>query len=398
MIAALAGQCRDLSIAEDSFADAVEALLRLPVDRRPANIAGWLYVTGRRRVLDALRRVRRGYAAAATLALVDQERDMSADIIAFPDPISDDRLRLIFAACHPAIAPDMRAALSLKALFGVDMARLAAVFMTSVPTLYQRIGRATAKIREAGIGFEVPERRHWPERLAAVLATLELGYTLAYQDAAGASDEGLAPEVQRLSALMVELLPEEPEVLALAALIALAESRRAARVDADGMMVPLSQQDVRLWDRAAIDRAARLLGRAAAIERRGPHQLMAAIHLAHARRVEGVDTDWPAIVALYDALAEVKPIPAVAVARALALAHVWGAAAGLDALAALDAAKLARHRPFACARAQLLTASGDVEAAQAAWASALALDPPPAERRWIERQLFSGMVDQAASA
>lgn len=387
VIAALAGQCRDFALAEDGFADAVEALLRLPPDRRPANVAGWLFVAGKRRILDMLRRRQRGTAAALAQASLLEEMAMSAEILAFPDPIPDDRLRLVFAACHPAIAPDMRVALSLKLLFGIDMTRLAAALMTSAPTLYQRLGRTTAKIRDAGIAYEVPERRHWPERLAAVLATLELAYAVAYQDGAAAADADLAPEVQRLATLMTELLPDEPEVLALAALIALAESRRAARIDADGVMVPLSRQDVACWDRAAVARGTALLDRAAACARPGPLQLLAAIHLAHARRIHGHAVDWAAIVTLYDALAAARPTPAIAVARALALAERDGPDRGLTALGELEADRLRTYRPYACAQAHLRGLTGDHAASAKWWAQALSLGPLPAEARWIERQL-----------
>lgn len=386
VIAALAGQCRDLALAEDGFADAVEALLRLPSARQPANIPGWLYVAARRRIVDALRRQRRREATVAAIALLE-EADMTADIIAFPHAIPDDRLRLVFAACHPAIAADIRVALSLKTLFGVDMPRLAAAFLTSAATLYQRLGRATAKIRDAGIGFEVPERRHWPERLEAVLASLELAYALAYQDASGTADADLAPEVQRLSLLLVELLPEEPEVLALAALISFAEARRGARVDEEGVMIPLSQQDVALWDRAAIARGAALMDRAAALARPGPRQSLAAIHMTHARRIHGGEADWAAIASLYDRLGEARPTPAVAIARALALGQVAGPAAGLAALAGLEEQRLVAYRPYACAKAQLLAAAGRGAEAGEWWQRALTLAPPPAEARWIARQL-----------
>jgi RNA polymerase sigma-70 factor, ECF subfamily len=389
VVAALAGYARDLDAAEDGFADAVEALLRLPASAIPANIPGWLYITGRRRLIDAARRQQRGDRIAAALALIEDDADMAAEVLAFPDPIPDDRLRLIFATCHPAIAPDMRVALALRLLFGVEMPRLAAALLTNTATLYQRTGRAKAKIREAGIGFDVPERRHWPERLDGVLTTLELVYALAYQDAAAATDADLAPEVARLAGLMVELLPDEPEVLAMAALIAFGESRRTARVSADGIMVPLSEQDPARWDRAQVEAGCALLDRAASAERPGPRQLIAAIHMTHAHRIHVGDVDWTSIVALYDALARHRPTPPVAIARALAIAKASTPAAGLVALDELDADRLASFRPYACAKAQLLSECGDRDGARLWWQTALTLDPPPAERRWIEQRLVS---------
>jgi RNA polymerase sigma-70 factor, ECF subfamily len=380
VIAALAGHCRDLDLAEDGFADAVAALLALPDETRPANVAGWLFITAKRRIVDAVRGDARRSALLAREALLE---DDMGDIIAFPDPVPDERLRLIFACAHPAIAADVRIALALRTICGVAMERLAAAFLVPTATLYQRLTRAKAKIREAGIGFDVPDRRHWPDRIEAVLATLELGYAVAYADGAGALDADLAPEVRRLAALLTELLPDDPEVLGLAALIELAESRRAARVDAAGMMVPLSRQDVALWDDAAIARAHRLMVAAAAFGHSGPRQLNAAIHLTHARRKADGRTDWDAIIALYDMLAAIRPGPAVATARAAALAQRDGAAAGLAALDAIDPACVAHHRGWHSARGHLLAELGQTNDAGAAFARALALSPPPAEARYL---------------
>lgn len=381
VVAALAGHCRDLDLAEDGFADAVAALLALPPARRPENFAGWLYVTARRRIVDAVRRDARHAALLSREALLE---DDMGDILAFPDPFPDERLRLIFACAHPAIAPDVRVALALRTICGVAMERLAAAFLVPTATLYQRLTRAKAKIREAGIGFEVPGPRQWPQRIDAVLATLELGYTVAYADGAGALDADLAPEVRRLAGLLTELVPGDPEVLGLAALIELAESRRPARVDADGVMIPLSQQDAARWDDAAIARAHALMEQAAALARSGPCQLHAAIHLTHARRKGEGRTDWAAIVALYDMLAAIRPGPAVATARAVALARRDGAAAGLAALDAVDAASVAHHRSWHSARGHLLADLGRTGEAAKALERALALAPPPAEAAYLE--------------
>ena len=381
VVGALAGHCRDLDLAEDGFADAVAALVALPPARRPANIAGWLYVTAKRRIVDAVRGDARHIALLAREALLE---DAMGEVVAFPDPFPDDRLRLIFACAHPAIAPDVRIALALRTICGVTMERLAAAFLVPTATLYQRLTRAKAKIRDAGIGFDVPERRHWPQRIEAVLATLELGYAVAYADGAGALDADLAPEVRRLAGLLAELVPGDPEVLGLAALIELAESRRAARVGADGAMIPLSQQDAARWDDAAIARAHRLMQQAAALGQGGPRQLQAAIHLTHARRKAEGRTDWAAIVALYDMLAALRPGPAVATARAVALARLEGAAAGLAALNAIDAASVTHHRGWHSARGHLLADLGHATEAVAALDRALALAPPPAEAAYLQ--------------
>lgn len=384
VIAALAGHCRDLDLAEDSFADAVAALLALPPEKQPANVPGWLYVTAKRRIVDAVRGDARRAALLAREALTE---DDMGDIIAFPDPFPDERLRLIFACAHPAIAPDVRIALALRTICGVAMERLAAAFLVPTATLYQRLTRAKAKIRDAGIGFAVPERRHWPERIEAVLATLELGYAVAYADGAGALDADLAPEVRRLAGLLADLLPDDPEVLGLAALVELAESRRAARVDADGVMVPLSQQNVGLWDDPAIAHAHRLMQRAAALGHSGPRQINAAIHLTHARRKAEGRTDWAAIVALYDVLAAIRPGPAVATARAVALAQLEGAAAGLAALDAIDPTSVAHHRGWHSARGHLLADMGRADDALSALRRAMALGPAPAEAAYLQQRI-----------
>lgn len=387
VIAALAGRFRDLDRVEDGFADACEALLKQQGKPVPANVAGWLYVVACRRLLDCVRRDDRQAAAAMAQApLIDAETQM-ADILPFPDPIGDDRLRLIFTCTHPSIAADIRIALVLRIVLGVPMDRLAAGLLLPTATLYQRLGRAKAKIRDAGIGFDMPPRAFWPDRLSAVLTTLELGYAIAYQDSAATLDGDLGPELRRISALLSDVMPDEPEVLGLAALIELGESRRAARVDATGAMVPLSRQDVTLWDDAAIRRAHRLLDTAATIGRPGPQQTLAAIHLAHARRKYAGDVDWTAIVRLYDLLAAARPGPVTAIARAVALARRDGAAAGLAALDAIDAAAVSLHRPWHSARAHLLAEIGDTDGASASFARALALSPPPAERAYLAAQV-----------
>jgi RNA polymerase sigma-70 factor, ECF subfamily len=380
VIAALAGHCRDLDLAEDGFADAVAALLALPAAKIPTNVAGWLFVTAKRRIIDAVRRDARGAALLAREALLE---DDMGEILGFPDPFPDDRLRLIFACAHPAIAPDVRIALALRTICGVAMERLAGAFLVPVATLYQRLTRAKAKIRDAGIGFEVPGPRQWPDRIEAVLATLELGYAVAYADGAGALDADLAPEVRRLAGLLVELVPDDPEVLGLAALIELAESRRGARVDPDGAMIPLSQQDVARWDDAAIARAHALMERAATLGHSGPRQLQAAIHLTHALRKSEGSTDWAAITKLYAILAVIRPGPAVATAQAVALAQLEGAAAGLAALDAIDAASVAHHRGWHSARGHMLAKLGRRNEAHAALTRALELSAPPAEAAYL---------------
>lgn len=311
-----------------------------------------------------------------------------ADILTLPDPIPDERLRLLFICCHPALGAEVRAPLALKVICGLPVGRIAQLFVVSEPAMFQRITRAKAKVREAGIAFELPPRREWPERLGAVLLALELAFTAAYADAGGelsaALEDDLGEEVERLALLVAELLPEEPEALGLAALVLLARSRTGARVDAEGVMVPLSQQDMGQWDVARIERARELMERASTLAQSGPYQVMAAIQLAHARRAYDGVTDWQAVLRLYDVLLALRPSPMVALSRALALAQTQGVEAGLEALGLLPAERLALARPWHVARADLLSKAGRAGEAAAALDAALGLSPPRAERLWLE--------------
>ncbi len=382
VVAALAAQLRDLDAAEEAFAEAAERALALP--EAPRDLAAWLFVAGKRRALDAVRKARGEARKAERQAEVT---DM-ADILTLPEPIPDERLRLLFICCHPALGAEVRAALALKVICGLPVSAIARLFVTSEPTMFQRITRAKLKVREAGIAFELPPRREWPERLGAVLLALELAFTAAYADAGGelSADMGedLGAEVERLALLVAEMLPQEPEALGLAALVLLARSRAGARVDGEGAMVPLSRQDPARWDHARIERARGLMETAARAGRSGPYQVMAAIQLNHARRAFDGRVDWDAVLRLYDVLLALRPNPMVALSRALALAQVEGAEAGLAALAALPADRLALARPFHVARAELLAKAGQGPEARAALCAALSLDPPRAERLWLE--------------
>lgn len=390
VVAALAARFRDLDLAEDGFADASELALRqFNHQPLPANMAGWLHVAARRRIIDRLRRDARFARIAEQGGLEPEPEAEETDAVAdFDARIPDERLRLIFICCHPAIAPDARAALTLRVVCGVPTERIAAAFLMATPAMYQRLTRAKAKIREARVPFETPPPPLWGERLAAVLATLEIGYALAYQDAGSSEPTAdLGPEVLRLAAMLAELVPGDPEVLGLAALVQLAESRRAARVDDAGCMVPLSEQDAARWDAALIASAARLMEQAAALGRSGPYQVMAAIHLTHARRRDEHRTDWQAIVRLYDVLLAMRPGAVVAINHAIALAQVAGPRVAFDALEAIHAPALERYRPWHAARAHLQAAMGDSTAAQASYRAALALNPPRAERLYLEAAL-----------
>jgi RNA polymerase sigma-70 factor (ECF subfamily) len=386
VVAALAARFRDLDLAEDAFSEAaLTALAVWPADP-PRDPAAWLWRAALRRGLDAVRRARTRSGALHDPRPPEptpEELAMLAD-----EPIPDERLRLIFVCCHPALAPEARAALTLKVVCGLSTERLARAFLVGEPAMLQRITRARRKIAAAGVPFEAPARADWPGRLGAVLATLEIAYAQAYEDAALAGDAaGFGMEVLRLSGLLVELLPETPEVLALAALVRFAEARRPARLDASGAMVPLDEQEADLWDDQLIREGARLLDRAAGEKSTGPYRIMAAIHGAHLARRESGVTPWPTIAALYDALTLLRPGPVTAVNRAVAVGMAEGPDAGLAALAAIRTDRdLHAWLPWQAARAGLCEQAGRREDALAAYDAALALGPAPAERLYLARR------------
>lgn len=381
VVAALAGRLRDLDLAEDAFADASAAALVAWPNQAPRDPAAWLWRAGLRKALDAKRR-----SAVRERAVLDEPAPPPTPeeaLMAADEPIPDERLKLIFVCCHPALAPDSRAALTLKVVCGLSTERLARAFFVAEPAMLQRITRAKKKIAGAGVPFEVPGRQAWPERLEAVLTTLEIAYAQAYEDAALAGESaGFAAEVLRLSGLLAELTPDEPEVLGLAALVRFAEARRPARLDDLGAMVPPEQQDVGLWRRDLIADGARLLERAAGFARSGPRQILAAIHGAHCTRAETGATDWAAIAALYDVLAYLRPHAATAVNRAVAIGEARGPEAGLAELANVEG--METWLPYQAALAALSARAGRKPQAAAAYAAALALSPAPAERLYLE--------------
>ncbi len=386
-MAALAADLRDLDAAEDAFSEACIALTES--EAQPEHLPGWLITAGKRKAIDAIRRREAQARAADNAAYLEYpEGGNMGEVIELPEPIKDERLRLLFICCHPALALEARAALALKVICGLPVEDIARLFLASQPTMYQRITRAKTKIRDARASFELPPRKDWGERLEAVLLTLELAYTAAYQDAGRArpSNEGgeLADEVERLACMLADPLAQEPEALGIAALVTLARSREEARVDSTGAMVPLSKQDAALWDRSRIERARKWLDEAARFEAPGPYQVMALIQLNHARRMFDSVVDWRAILTLYDALMVMRPGAMVALNRALAVAEVEGPERALAELETLEVEAIENARPYRVARAQLLERTGDVRAAHSELARALATDPPQAERLYLE--------------
>ena len=379
--AALAARYRDLDVAEEAFAEAcARAAAAWPQNGEPADPAAWLYRTADRAAIDMLRKRR------VRSRLAPEPEEIAA--MDEPCPIPDDRLRLIFVCCHPAVAPDVRAQLTLRLVCGLSTAEIAHAFLMPEPTVAQRLVRAKRKIAEAGVPFEVPGPAHWADRLEAVLCTLEIAYAKAHEDAAGAGPHaGYGPEMIGLTQMLVELLPAEPEALALAALVRFAEARRPARTRPDGAMVPLSEQDPALWDRALILTGERLLGRARKAGRLGPRLLQAELHAAWCARSSLTEPPpWQRVLATYDLMLTVRDDPVIRLNRAVALAEVAGCAAALREVDALACGRLEDFLPFQAVRAGLLRRVGRTEEARQAYSAALALGPGSAERVWLERR------------
>ena len=389
LVAFLAARTRDVAAAEDALAAAFEAALRdWPRGGVPASPEAWLLTAARRSLIDAARRRKTRDDAIPDLRLFADESTDDAPARAIPD----DRLLLMFACAHPAIEPGVRAPLMLQTILGFDAASIASAFLVAPAAMSQRLVRAKAKIKQAGIPFRLPDADDLPERLAVVLDAIYAAYTEGWSDAAGtdARRRNLAEEGIWLGHLITVLLPDEPEALGLLALMLHAQARQAARRDARGEYVPLAEQDPAAWDHALIDQAETLLRRASALATAatiGRYQLEAAVQSAHVvRRLTG-RADWDAIVRLYDALAALTGSPVVWINRAVAVAETRGAVAGLAALDEIAAdARLADYQPYWAARAGLLARSGDVAAADAAYQRAIGLEADPAVRRFLQRR------------
>jgi len=385
LVALLASRMRDVAGAEDALAEAfAAALVQWPENGVPAKPEAWLLSVARRRGIDAARRRRTAIDSRQHLELLAEEAEARMD-----EGIPDERLRLIFACAHPAIDRGVRAALILQTVLGLDAATIASAFLVSPTTMAQRLVRAKARIKEAGIPFRVPERAELGERLSAVLEAIYAAYSEGWGDPAGLDSRrtNLAGEAVWLGKLVSALMPGEAEAQSLVALMLFAEARRGARRDADGNYVPLGEQDTALWDHRMIDEAeARLVaaGGHSGDDRIGRYQLEAAIQAVHAaRRVTG-RTDWPALVTLYDALALVSASPAVAVSRAVALAAIEGPLVALGELDRIAPDKrLADYQPYWATRARLLSDLDEGDAARAAYDRAIGLERDPAVRRFL---------------
>jgi RNA polymerase sigma-70 factor (ECF subfamily) len=388
LVAYLAAASRDVPGAEDALADAFASALAVwPNQGAPSNPEGWLAKAARRRLIDAARRRRTADQASEALELIDSELKEAADA---RDGIPDRRLALMFACAHPAIEEAIRAPLMLQTILGLDAAAIASAFLVSPAAMGQRLSRAKAKIRLAGVPFKIPEREDLPERLGVALEAIYAAFSHGWAEAFSDDPRGrnLAEEAIWLGRVVVSLIPNEPEAMGLLALMLYAHSRREARRDALGRYVPLSDQAVELWDRPAIEEAEGLLKAAGALGAPGRFQLEAAVQSVHAaRRLTGT-TDWEAIAVLYDALFRLTASPVVAVNRAAAVAHARGPAAGLELLDEVGVkGGLAGFEPYWVARADLCAKLGDVVAARSAYGLAIGLQTDPAARAFLIERL-----------
>jgi RNA polymerase sigma-70 factor (ECF subfamily) len=377
----------DLGLAEDAVSEAFAmAVDRWAAGPLPTDPAGWLITVAKNHAVDLIRRESRrpGKEEAAARLLSEHDPPPPSGLIA------DDRLRLIFACCHPALDPGTRVALTLRTLCGLSTAQIARSFLVSEATMAQRLVRGKRKIRDAAIPFRVPADHELPGRTGGVLRVVYLVFTEGHRASAGpgvVTDE-LCDEAIRLARLLAGLRPADPEVLGLLALLLLTDARRRARTGPGGRLVLLADQDRGRWDRAKISEGARILDQAMALRRPGPYQLQAAIAACHAAAPQASGTDWAQIAALYAALASHEPTPVVHANRAVAVAMAEGPAAGLAILDELcaDSCSANWHLVHAC-RADLLRKLGRTAEASDAYRAALALGPSPAEREFLTGRL-----------
>jgi RNA polymerase sigma-70 factor (ECF subfamily) len=376
-VAALIRAFGDIDVAEDAVQDAFAVALRKwPRDGLPPNPGGWITTTARNRAIDRLRRESRRRELLSEAAVLSPGND-DPGIPEEVGPVQDDRLRLIFTCCHPALSTEAQVALTLRLLGGLTTKEVARSFLVAEPTMAQRLARAKRKIKAAQIPYRVPDGHELSDRLRPVLAVVYLVYNAGLTSPA---EPSLCLEAIRLARILATLMPDEPEAAGLLALLLLTESRRASRVRPDGSLVLLGEQDRTRWDRSLIDEGQAIVRRCLRRNQPGAYQLQAAINAVHADAATIEQTDWSQIVALYDQLLAIAPTQVVALNRAIAIGEVQGAA---DALALVDELNMDNYHPFHATRADLLRRLGRNSEADAAFKRAADMAPTDAERDFL---------------